>query len=187
MGSQWVTLAALIVIVLLPRVGFPQFEGSNIVPSQINNSVYEVIVPKPLEDPLTYEKPLPIDLLPFKIRNDKYYSIGTAFALSDTEFVTAAHVMALGGRTQFKGMFLRDVNDHVFAIDQIIKVSSRCDFVVFTVKDRSSKEHLARPRYCHQGWPEYVEYPRRAGWKMELDSVLRRGLAGKQWRPSPGS
>lgn len=128
----------LTLIIAFPRLGFSQTEG--IVPSRINNSVYEVIVPKPPDDSLTYEKPLPLDFLPFVLRNDKYYSIGTAFAISDSEFITAAHVLNLGVKSQFKETFVRDSKGKVFAIDQMIKFSSRRDFAVFTVKEKSPSD-----------------------------------------------
>ncbi|MBI3804671.1 MAG: trypsin-like peptidase domain-containing protein [Nitrospirae bacterium] len=134
--------AVAALIVLLPRMGYPQSEGAGLVPSHIHNAVYEVIVAKPPEASLTYEKPLPMELLPFTIRNDKYYSIGTAFAMNETELITAAHVLNLGVRSQFKEIFLRDINGKVFPLDNIIKFSSRRDFVVFTVKGRTSPEHL---------------------------------------------
>lgn len=123
-----------------PGIGLSESEG--IVPSRINHAVYEVIVPKPPDDSLTYEKPLPIEFLPFIIRNDKYYSIGTAFAISHTEFITAAHVLNLGVKSQFKEAFVRDNKGKVFAIDQIIKFSSRRDFAVFTVKGESPSEYF---------------------------------------------
>jgi len=135
-----IALALLTIMVALPGSAFSQEEG--IVPSRINQSVYEVIVPKPPEDALTYEKPLPLDFLPFVIRNDKYYSIGTAFAISDTEFITAAHVLNLGVKSQFKEAFVRDNKGKVFAIDQILKFSSRRDFAVFTVKEKSPSEYF---------------------------------------------
>jgi S1-C subfamily serine protease len=133
-------LAVLTTIVALPQIGLSQTEG--IVPSRIHHSVYEVIVPKPPEDSLTYEKPLPLEFLPFVIRNDKYYSIGTAFAISNTEFITAAHVLNLGIKSQFKEAFVRDHQGKVLALDQIVKFSSRRDFVVFTVKGKSPSEYF---------------------------------------------
>lgn len=135
-------MAILTAIVLLPRIGLAQSDGATIVPSRINNAVYEVIVPKPPEESITYEKPLPMDFIPFIIRNDKYYSIGTAFAVNPAEFITAAHVLNLGVHSQFKELFLRDINGKVMAVDQIIKFSSRRDFAVLTVKNRLSPEHL---------------------------------------------
>lgn len=137
--NKLIASAVLIMTVMSPQIGASE---ENIVPSHIHNSVYEVIVPKPSEGSLIYEKPLPLDLLPFLIRNDKYYSIGTAFAISGTEFVTAAHVLSLGVKSQFKEIFVRDINGRVFPLDQMIKFSSRRDFAVFTVKERASAEHL---------------------------------------------
>lgn len=129
-------------LLLLPQVLHAQFSDVNFEVAKINKCVYEVIVPKPVEDTLTYEKPLPMDLIPFQVRNDAYYSIGTAFACSPTEFITAGHVMDIDIHSHFKGLFIRDVNGNVFAIDKIIKFSSRRDFVVFTVKDRQSADYL---------------------------------------------
>ena len=40
---------------------------------QIQGATFEVVAAKPANDPLTYEKPLPLDLLPFQERTDKYY------------------------------------------------------------------------------------------------------------------
>ena len=119
-----------------------QSESMNIDARHVNACVYEVIVPKPLNDSLTYEKPLPMDLIPFAIRNDKYYSIGTAFAYSETEFVTAGHVMNVWLRSQFGEICIRDTNGNVFSLDKVTKFSSRRDFMVFTVKERTSKEYL---------------------------------------------
>ena len=133
-------LAVMVSILALPKSGVSQTEG--IVPSRINSAVYEVIVPKPPDDTLTYEKELPLDFLPFVIRNDKYYSIGTAFAINDTEFITAAHVLNLGVKSQFKEAFVRDNQGKVFAVDRMIKFSSRRDFAVFTVKDKSPSEYF---------------------------------------------
>mgnify|MGYP001558129659 CR=1 FL=1 len=43
----------------------------------VSKAVLEVVVKKPVEDSLTYEKPLPLELLPYYIRTDDYYSIGS--------------------------------------------------------------------------------------------------------------
>src|SRR5512145_1921654 len=40
----------------------------------VTRSVLEVVVPKPEQDSLQYERPLPMDLLPYAFRTDKYYS-----------------------------------------------------------------------------------------------------------------
>jgi serine protease Do len=125
-----------------PGLAYSQYADVNFEVSHINNCVYEVIVPKPPDGSITYEKPLPMDLLPFQVRNDKYYPIGTAFASSKDEFITAGHVMNPGVRSQFKEVAIRDIKGNVFSVDRIVKFSSRRDFVVFTVKGRLSSDYL---------------------------------------------
>lgn len=107
--------------------------------SLIQSAVYEVVVPKPTKDSLTYEKPLPLDLIPYSIRTDKYYSIGTAFAIAPDRFVSAAHVMNLGEESQFGEVFLRDTSGNIYAIDSILKYSDHRDFVVFTLKGKKAE------------------------------------------------
>ena len=112
------------------------------VMNMISDAVYEVVVPKPTKDSLQYEKPLPMDLMPYSIRTDKYYSIGTAFAISPSEFVSAAHVMNLGGGSQFKEVFLRDREGKVYSIEKILKYSKNRDFIVFSLRDAKAKRFL---------------------------------------------
>ncbi len=108
----------------------------------VSNAVLEVVVPKPETDSLKYERPLPMDLLPYAVRTDKYYSIGTAFAISPSQFVSAAHVMFLGTGSQFGDVFLRDKEGKIYHIDKIIKYSRNRDFVVFSLKKGSAKHAL---------------------------------------------
>src|SRR6185295_5124766 len=71
--------------------------GQIVLPAEtvrhLGRSVFEVVVPKPGDGAIKYKEPLPVDLLPFAERNDKFIGIGTAFAISKTRFVTAAHVI----------------------------------------------------------------------------------------------
>ncbi len=136
------SLSVLMALVMWPSIASAQYADAKLDIARINQCVYEVIVPKPQHDSLSYEKPLPMDLLPFQIRNDPYYSIGTAFALGKNELVTAAHVMNLKARSQFRELFIRDVKGNVLSVDKIIRFSSRRDLVVFTVKDRESSACL---------------------------------------------
>jgi serine protease Do len=108
----------------------------------ISEAVYEVVVLKPTKDSLQYEKPLPMDLLPYSMRTDKYYSIGTAFAISPSEFVSAAHVMNLGGGSQFKEAFLRDREGRVYSIEKILKYSKNRDFIVFSLHNGKARRFL---------------------------------------------
>jgi serine protease Do len=99
----------------------------------IRAATFEVVMKKPEKDPATYEKPLPLDLLPFIERNDAYRSIGTAFALGHNTYVTAAHVIFAGIATQFGMPSLRRSDGTVFAIDHILQYSQHEDFVVFSL------------------------------------------------------
>jgi hypothetical protein len=109
----------------------------------INKTVFEVVVLKQTRDSLTYERPLPLDLLPYIERTDKYRSLGTAFTIGPTEYVTAAHVLNLGTKSQENDYYIRDVNGAVYAIDKVLKYSDRRDFVVFSVKDRPAGKFLS--------------------------------------------
>jgi serine protease Do len=100
---------------------------------KIQAATFEVVAAKPVKDPLSYEKPLPLELLPFQERNDKYYSIGTAFALGHNRYVTAAHVLQVGNNSLWGEPALRDASGHVYAIDKIVKFSLQQDFVVFSL------------------------------------------------------
>src|SRR5512136_2484777 len=105
----------------------------------VSEAVYEVVVLKPVKDSLQYEKPLPMDLLPYSIRTDKYYSIGTAFAITPSEFVSAAHVMTPGDGSQFKEIFLRDKEGKVYPVDKVLKYSKNRDFIVFSLRDATAR------------------------------------------------
>lgn len=100
---------------------------------KIQAATFEVVAAKPVNDPLTYEKPLPLELLPFQERNDKYNSIGTAFAIGNHRYVTAGHVLLAGVGSLWGPLSLRDAAGHVYAIDKIEKFSLRKDFAVFSL------------------------------------------------------
>lgn len=108
----------------------------------IQAATFEVVSAKPVEDPLTYEKPLPMDLIPYQQRNDKYYSIGTAFATGNGRYVTAAHVLLIGVNSLWGPPALRDNQGHVYAIDKVQKFSLEKDFVVFTLVEQPNDAAL---------------------------------------------
>lgn len=109
----------------------------------VSDATYEVVLLKPTEETITYERPLPLDLIPFSVRNDPYYSIGTAFSIGPNRFVSAGHVFRIGHESLLKVMRLRDRHGKVYDIDQIQKYSLRRDFVVFTVKGAPDAPGLA--------------------------------------------
>ncbi len=100
---------------------------------KIQAATFEVVAAKPVDDPLTYEKRLPLELLPYQERNDKYYSIGTAFAIGHNRYVTAGHVLLAGVGSLWGAPSLRDASGHVYAIDKVEKFDLRKDFVVFSL------------------------------------------------------
>ena len=105
--------------------------------SLVQNAVFEVVLEKPTEDATVYEKELNWDFVPYVIRNDKYYSIGTAFAVSPTELVTAFHVIDLGSDSMvFKKYHIRDSQGNVYEVDQVTGGSNEKDYLIFTVKGK---------------------------------------------------
>jgi hypothetical protein len=96
-------------------------------------ATFEVVIRKPQKDALTYEKPLPVELVPFAERNDWYWSIGTAFAIGPNTYVSAGHVMAEGVGGPFGPPSVRDSQGNVYAVDRVLKYSLAEDFTVFTV------------------------------------------------------
>lgn len=110
---------------------------------RVQAATFEVVIPKPEKDPLTYEKPLPLDQLPYQERTDKYHSVGTAFAIGENRYVTAGHVLALGIDSLMGEPAVRDAAGHVYAIDKITRYSLHEDFVEFTLKDPPKVEPLA--------------------------------------------
>ena len=100
---------------------------------RIEAATFEVVQAKPTADPLSYQKPLPLDLLPYQERTDKYHSIGTAFAIGHNRYVTAGHVLLAGVGSLWGPIALRDAKGQVYAIDKIEKFSLRKDFAVFSL------------------------------------------------------
>ena len=151
-------------------VAYPQNSEKQLDTDTINviyESVYEVVLKKPFDnpytiekkekenrsdeirnDPIIYEEELPWDILPYTARMDEYYSIGTAFAISENEYLSAAHVLSLDKELTWDDIYIRDKNGNVIEIDQITKFSNYKDFVVFTTKKNTSSTFLKiNPKY----------------------------------------
>jgi hypothetical protein len=105
------------------------------VQQKLSGATFEVVLAKPVADPLTYEKPLPLELIPYRERTDKFQSIGTAFAIGPNRFVSAAHVIVAGNGSQYGPLALRNAAGATYRVDKIIKYSSSEDYVVFSVLD----------------------------------------------------
>jgi len=101
----------------------------------MREGTFEVVIKKPQHEAVVYEKPLPLELLPYIERTDDYRSVGTAFALGHNNYVTAAHVIEQGIASQFGPPTLRRSDGAVLVIDRILKFSEHEDFVVFSVQN----------------------------------------------------
>jgi serine protease Do len=132
---------------------------------QLRQATFEVVLEKPTQDPLGYEKELPFDLLPFQVRNDKYDSIGTAFALGKGQYVSAAHVIYLQSDAVRRRIHLRDADGRIIDLDRVLKYSGEKDFVVFSVKDYRS---------AHELEPQTV--PRRNDAVFSVGNALGQGV-----------
>lgn len=103
------------------------------VQQKLNSATFEVVIAKPESDPLTYEKALPLELIPYRERTDKFQSIGTAFAIGPNRFVSAAHVISAGNGSQYGPLALRNAAGTTYRIDKIIKYSSSEDYAEFSL------------------------------------------------------
>jgi hypothetical protein len=137
----------------------------------VKAATFEVVLAKPDDSAVRYEKPLPLEKLPFQYRNDKYNSIGTAFAIGKNRFVTAFHVVVDGIGGRVGPPLLRDANGKVFAIDKVVGFSLAQDFVVFTVVDAPDVKPLAIDRGSHLNEVVYA-----VGNALGTGVVVRDGL-----------
>ena len=103
------------------------------VQQRVRAATFEVVQKKPDDGAVTYDRPLPLELIPYQQRIDKYRSIGTAFSIGGNRYVTASHVFQLGSGSQFGPPALRDGAGEVYDIDKVWKFSDREDFVEFSL------------------------------------------------------
>jgi serine protease Do len=101
----------------------------------IRAATFEVVQLKPPDGDVTYERPLPLELIPYQQRIDLYRSIGTAFAIGPNRFVTAGHVLSVGAGSQYGAPALRDAAGHVYPIYQVLQYSQHEDFAVISLRD----------------------------------------------------
>ena len=102
---------------------------------KINGAVFEVVVLKPEEGKLEYEKKLPMDRIPFAIRNDKYIPIGTAFLMDDGKFYSAAHVFNLYEESFYNDYHLRSVSGDIYKVGSVLSYSVERDFIIFEAEN----------------------------------------------------
>lgn len=120
---------------------FANEEFSSTQIKKYKNGIFEVVTLK-LEDKTTYKEEFPHKLIPFQIRNDKYYSVGTAFLIDDKTFVSAAHVFGIGQFSLLSENFaLRDSKGNIFTIKQVEKYSNYRDLIQFSVEQSTASYH----------------------------------------------
>jgi serine protease Do len=120
-------LLALSLMTHARAVVTPQIERA------VRAATFEVVLRKPAGDPLSYEKPLPLDLIPYQQRTDKYQPVGTAFAIGPDSYITAAHVLEAAVDSQYGPPALRGQDGKVYPIASILKFSADEDYAVFTL------------------------------------------------------
>ncbi|MCI5071734.1 serine protease [bacterium] len=103
---------------------------------KIRKAVFEVVKPFTLEfKNIEYDKKINYNQLPYAIRTKKYESFGTAFAIDNKTIVSAAHVFDLHlKKTYLKDIKLRDKDDNLYEIDQVLHYDQRRDYIVFNLK-----------------------------------------------------
>ena len=117
--------------------------GRKNIVTVVEQTCYEVVVPRVENDKIQYEKELPWDKIPYQVRNDEYLSIGTAFAVAPDRFITAAHVLALEENSIFyRDYFIRSSNGDVYPITDLLRFHCEKDFVEFTVKGFKADDYL---------------------------------------------
>jgi serine protease Do len=134
-------------------------------------STFEVVVPKVEPEYVRYEKPLPLELLSYRERNDKYWSIGTAFAIAPDTYVSAAHVLLSGLGSPMGQPQLRDSAGQTYAVERIVKFSLHEDYIVFRARGATAARVLQPNPAPAVGGPVYA-----VGNALGDGVVLRDGL-----------
>jgi serine protease Do len=134
-------------------------------------STFEVVLPKVEPDFIRYEKPLPMELLSFRERTDKFWSIGSAFAIAPDIYVSAAHVLLSGMGSPFGQPQLRDMEGRTYPVEQVLKFSLHEDYIVFRARGLTASQVLQPDRDPATGGSVYA-----AGNALGDGVVLRDGL-----------
>lgn len=160
--------SSLLALSLAARAGAgvtPQIERA------VRATTFEVVLEKPTHDPLSYEKPLPLDLIPYQQRTDKYQPVGTAFALGPNTYVTAGHVLEAAVDSQYGEPALRGEDGKVHPIAAIVRFSADEDFAVFTLADAPAATPLEVDRAPQLDEPVFA-----VGTALGEGIVIRDGL-----------
>lgn len=97
---------------------------------RLSRGVFEIVTPRIEDEAVKYQMPLPFDLLPYRERQSKVHSIGTAFAIPNGHFITAAHVLT-ADRSQSTHYYLRSATGAMIEIGRILRYSDYRDIAEF--------------------------------------------------------
>jgi len=175
-NKLWLFFVIIPVGLILSCASAPSSSGSGPLSARtlglVKDAVFEVVLEKPVDDPTVYEKELNWDKVPYAIRNDKYYSIGTAFAISKTELITAFHVINLGLESTILNKYcIRDSEGKVFEVDQVTGGSNEKDYLILTVKGKTFGSFFQFDRNYKAGDPVFS-----IGNALGEGIVVRNGL-----------
>jgi len=151
-------LAIVLAGLAVSCISSPQGLGSKQLSSRtlalVQNAVFEVVLEKPVDDSVIYERELNWSKVPYAIRSDNYYPIGTAFAISKTELITAFHVIDLGFESLVYNQYcVRDSQGNVYEVDQVLGGSNEKDYLIFTVKGKTFNKFFTFKRDYKIGDP----------------------------------
>jgi serine protease Do len=134
-------------------------------------TTFEIVLPKVEPETVRYEKPLPLELLTFTERTDRYWSIGTAFAIAPDTYVSAAHVLLSAIGSPMGKPHLRDTEGNTYPVDQVLKFSLHEDYIVFRAKGAPARGTLTPNREVATGTTVYA-----VGNALGEGVVVRDGL-----------
>jgi serine protease Do len=156
-----VRIATLTVAVMaLAALCGPRAGAAALSPGELlqlaQQSTFEVVLPKIEPDYVHYEKPLPLELLSYRERTDKFWSIGTAFAIAPDTYVSAAHVLLSGLGSPMGQPLLRDADGKTYPVEQVLKFSLHEDYIVFRARGATAARVLQPNREPHTGSSVYA-------------------------------
>lgn len=139
--------------------------------ASIRAATYEVVVPKPEHESVTYDRPPPLELLPFSYRTDHYLPIGSAFAIAPGRYICAGHVLISAIQGAMGQALLRGPDGKIYPIDKITAFSLREDFVAFTATGAPNSSLTPRKQTARIGGTVYA-----VGNALGQGIIIRDGL-----------
>ena len=142
--NYMVPVTILIAITVFGCMTPPTVSVNSNLDRVISEACFEVVQLRVESERITYARELPWNTVPSHIRNDEYYSIGTAFAAAPDRFITAAHVFDITRNSPlYSDYYIRDSRGDVYAVTDILRFhDSDEDFVEFAVEGFQASSYL---------------------------------------------